>query len=61
MIATVPDATQADVDAAVQSARKAFDSGIWSEMPPVERERRLLKLASIIEAACGRTPAFDCR
>lgn len=49
MIATVPDATQADVDAAVQSARKAFDSGIWSDMPPAERERCLLKLASIIE------------
>lgn len=49
IIATVPDATQADVDLAVQSARHAFDSGIWSDMPPTERERRLLKLATVIE------------
>jgi len=49
-IATVSDASSADVDKAVQSAREAFDSGVWSDMPPYEREKRLLKLADLIEA-----------
>ena len=49
-IATVPDATTADVDHAIQTARETFESGVWSEMPPNEREKRLLKLADLIEA-----------
>ena len=49
IIATVPDANQEDVNLAVKSARRAFDSGVWSDMPPTERERRLLNLANIIE------------
>ena len=39
----------ADVDRAVKAARKAFDSGDWSRMRPVERERLMLKLADLIE------------
>ncbi|MEM9954864.1 MAG: aldehyde dehydrogenase family protein [Chloroflexota bacterium] len=50
VIATVPDASQADVDTAVNIARETFESGIWSEMPPTERERRLFKLATVVEA-----------
>lgn len=49
VIATVPDANQEDVNAAVKSARQSFDSGVWSDMPPTERERRMLNLAQIIE------------
>lgn len=49
VIATIPDANQEDVNVAVASARQAFDNGIWSDMPPTERERRLLKFAQVIE------------
>ncbi len=41
--------TTADVDAAVHAARTAFDSGVWSQIPPAERQGILLKLADLME------------
>ncbi|MFC8704896.1 aldehyde dehydrogenase [Streptomyces anulatus] len=38
-----------DVNRAVASARKAFNSGAWSQLPPAERKKILLKLADLIE------------
>lgn len=40
-----------DADSAVQSARKAFESGVWSMLAPSERKATLLKFADLIEAA----------
>jgi len=40
-----------DVNAAVISARTAFDSGVWSSQPPAQRKRILLKWADKIIAA----------
>lgn len=40
----------ADVDVAVRSARKAFDSGVWSRMAPVDRRRILLRFSELILA-----------
>jgi len=40
----------ADVDRAVAAARKAFESGDWARMMPVDRERVLHRLADLIEA-----------
>lgn len=37
-----------DVDAAVRAARKAFESGSWSRMAPVDRKRILLKLSELM-------------
>ncbi|MDO6408753.1 aldehyde dehydrogenase [Pantoea phytobeneficialis] len=37
-----------DIDIAVQSARQAFSSGIWSERPLQERKAVLLKLSALI-------------
>ncbi|TDV28661.1 aldehyde dehydrogenase (acceptor) [Paraburkholderia caballeronis] len=48
-IAQVPDATDADVDAAVFAARRAFEADTWRRMPPAARERLLLKLAELVE------------
>src|SRR5450631_4531144 len=39
----------ADVDLAVAAARRAFESGDWSRMKPVDRERLLHRLADLIE------------
>ena len=39
----------ADIDLAVQAARKAFESGAWATMTPSQRARLLLKLADLIE------------
>jgi (Z)-2-((N-methylformamido)methylene)-5-hydroxybutyrolactone dehydrogenase len=46
--ARVPRASQADVDAAVQAARLAFDEGPWSRMTGAERGRYMRRLADVI-------------
>ncbi len=43
-------ADEADVDCAVMAARKAFDSGVWSNMPASERGRILRRVADIMTA-----------
>jgi phenylacetaldehyde dehydrogenase len=40
---------QADIDAAVRAARRAFESGPWSKMTPSERGRLLWKLGDLLE------------
>jgi 1-pyrroline dehydrogenase len=47
-IATAPLSGEADVDAAVQAAGRAF--GEWSETPPGERALALLRIADALEA-----------
>ncbi|SDH91935.1 aldehyde dehydrogenase family protein [Pseudomonas panipatensis] len=39
----------AQVEAIVQSAHRAFRSGIWSGLTPAERERLLLRFADLVE------------
>lgn len=46
----LPDATEADVGRAVDAARKSFEAGVWSKMPPAARKKVLLKWAELIEA-----------
>ncbi len=43
------DATNDDVDRAVAAARRAFDDGRWSDLPPIVRERIMHKLADLLE------------
>ncbi|GAA0597688.1 aldehyde dehydrogenase [Caenispirillum bisanense] len=45
VIAQVAEGDAADVDVAVASARRAFEKGSWSQMPPARRKRVLLALA----------------
>ena len=40
--------SETDIDRAVQSARRAFNTGIWSGLPRAERKKRLLKLSALI-------------
>jgi phenylacetaldehyde dehydrogenase len=49
-IARVVDASDQDVDRAVQAARTAFDDGRWSGLPSYQRERVIHRLADLIEA-----------
>ena len=44
----VAKATTADVDAAVAAARAAFDSGVWSGLPPRERARILQRAYNLM-------------
>jgi len=48
-IAVTPDASAEDVDQAVQSAHRAFVSGVWARRAPAERERILLRYADLLE------------
>ncbi|MFH5821873.1 aldehyde dehydrogenase [Georgenia sp. AZ-5] len=50
VIATVPEAREADVDAAVAAARKAFDEGPWPRMTPAERAAFLVRIGKEVEA-----------
>ena len=47
-VSRIPKCTQADVDMAVSSARKAFESRIWSGLGGQDRAAVLLKAAEII-------------
>ncbi|BCP14147.1 aldehyde dehydrogenase [Mycobacterium paraintracellulare] len=46
VLATVPDASVVDMDAAVAAARAAFDDGPWRWMSPAERAGYLLRVAA---------------
>lgn len=48
VIGHVPACDGQDVDIAVRSARKAFDSGSWSRMAPQDRRKVLLKFSELI-------------
>lgn len=48
LLTDVASCNERDVDRAVQSARTAFESGVWSRMNPADRRRILLRFAELI-------------
>ncbi len=50
VLTTMAKGTRQDADRAVASARRAFDSGIWSGLAPAARKAVMLKWADLIEA-----------
>lgn len=61
VFASIPASTEADVELAVQSARKAFDEGPWSRMPAVERGRCLTRLFHLVEKNGEELAALESR
>lgn len=70
VIATVPEGSTADVDAAVAAARRAFDSGPWPRMSPEERIEvvqsfsnlyagRMGEMADLISMEMGAPTSFS--
>lgn len=51
LVGTVPAATPADIDLAVNAARQAFDAGPWPRFSPQERQAVLKKFAELHAAA----------
>jgi phenylacetaldehyde dehydrogenase len=49
ILAQVAEADAEDVNRAVNAARRAFDAGPWSKMPPSQRGKLLWKLADLLE------------
>ena len=48
LLATVPDATQADVDRAVAAARESFEKKTWRGMDPSRKEKILWDLSELL-------------
>lgn len=48
VLCAVSSCGAADVDLAVTTARRAFDSGVWRNQPPSKRKRVLLALARLL-------------
>ena len=48
-VAEVPDATRADMTAAIAAARSAFDRGPWRKTTPADRRAILLRIADELE------------
>jgi gamma-glutamyl-gamma-aminobutyraldehyde dehydrogenase len=48
VITSVAACDERDVDIAVTSARKAYDSGVWSRMAPADRKTVLCRLADLV-------------
>jgi len=49
LLAMVASCDLADAELAVQDARQAFDSGVWSRMAPVARKEVMIRFADLIE------------
>ncbi|MBV9293415.1 MAG: aldehyde dehydrogenase [Frankiales bacterium] len=50
VIGSVPEAIEADVDAAVAAARQAFDRGPWPTTPPEQRAAVIAKFTELLSA-----------
>ena len=50
VVGSVPEALEADVDAAVAAARQAFDRGPWPTTPPEERAAVIAKFTELLAA-----------
>jgi acyl-CoA reductase-like NAD-dependent aldehyde dehydrogenase len=62
VLATAPNLTPKDVDAAVGAAQKAFDKSGWATLPPNERGAMLHRLADAVEkriSIIGQIEALD--
>src|SRR5436190_20162618 len=58
-ICEVAKGDRADIDLAVQAARKALESGPWSTLDAAERGRLLLRLADLVESQARELAALE--
>ena len=49
LLTQIPNASEADVTIAVTSARRSFESGVWSRTHPMVRKKLMLAWADLIE------------
>ena len=59
VIAQIAEGDAADIDAAVQAARRAFEFGPWSKMDARDRGKLIYKLADLIEANFDELSALE--
>ncbi|MET3919072.1 phenylacetaldehyde dehydrogenase [Variovorax sp. OAS795] len=58
-VAEAPDSDAADVNAAVASARRTFESAAWRGLRPADRERMLYTLSRLIESHADELSALE--
>lgn len=58
-ICQIAEADAADVDKAVNAARRAFEHGVWRKIPASERGRLLYRLADLIEKNADELAALE--
>ena len=58
-VAAWAEATPEEVDAAVGAARRSFDGGVWSRVPPVRRAELLEAAAAAVRRDTGRLAALE--
>lgn len=61
VFASIPASGAADVDRAVEAARRAFDTGPWGRMPAFERGRCLTRLFRLVETHGDELAALESR
>ncbi|TAN00401.1 MAG: aldehyde dehydrogenase family protein [Rhizobiaceae bacterium] len=61
VFASIPASGAADVDRAVNAARRAFDEGPWGRMPAVERGRCLTRLFQLVDKNGEELAALESR
>lgn len=59
VIAQAAEGTVADTRAAIAAAKEAFESGVWSDLPTVERAAYLLKIADKIDEKAEELAALE--
>ncbi|MEO0810681.1 MAG: aldehyde dehydrogenase [Pseudomonadota bacterium] len=59
VLADVAECDAEDIDRAVSAARRAFDSGSWSNAAPADRKAVMLKLADLIRANLEEMALLD--
>ncbi|MBU4333708.1 MAG: aldehyde dehydrogenase family protein [Candidatus Omnitrophica bacterium] len=57
----IADANQEDMSSAIKAARKAFDSGIWSELSLEARGRYLKRIADLIRENAKELADIECK
>jgi betaine-aldehyde dehydrogenase len=55
------ESSVADMQSAIEAARKAFDEGPWPRTPAQERAARLFKLAAVIESRSAQLAELETR
>jgi acyl-CoA reductase-like NAD-dependent aldehyde dehydrogenase len=60
ILCRIPVGSAADIDEAVRSARRSFNNGSWSRLPPTRRAEILLKLADLIVEKKAELALLDC-
>ncbi|HDD52478.1 MAG TPA: aldehyde dehydrogenase family protein, partial [Thermosulfidibacter takaii] len=59
VIAKVAEAREADIDKAVQAARRAFEEGSWPKMSATDRGRLLRRIADLIQEGRGELARLE--